>query len=148
MNNPFALVVLAAQKALLANKTPEQVLNDSRLTIARTLVQGGQLSHPKILNFIYFLKNFLHINNEELNANFDQQTEILTGKRNAMGIIETIKMLEREEGIEVGREKGFEEKTYDFVKKLLLETDFKVAKIASLADTTPAFVNKVKKGLK
>ena len=54
-------------------------------------------------------------------------------------------------GIEKGIEKG-EEKvkrtSFEIVKNLLVETDFTVAKIASLAVVTEAFVRKVKKTLK
>jgi predicted transposase/invertase (TIGR01784 family) len=51
-------------------------------------------------------------------------------------------------GIERGIEKGEERKSFILVKNLLLESDFTVAKIASMAAVTEAFVRKVKKTLK
>jgi len=56
-----------------------------------------------------------------------------------MGIIETIKLITREEALEEGIEKG---KTV-FVKNLLKNTDFDIAKIASLADVSVEFVLKI-----
>ena len=53
-----------------------------------------------------------------------------------------------EKGIEKGIEKGVEKGKIAFVKNLLLQTDFSIAKIAALSDVTEAFVKKVKKTLK
>jgi len=47
-----------------------------------------------------------------------------------------------------GIEKGIEKGKGAFVKYLLLNTNFTIAKIASLSDVTEAFVKKVKKTLK
>jgi flagellar biosynthesis/type III secretory pathway protein FliH len=77
-----------------------------------------------------------------------------------MGIIETIKMLAMEEGIEKGMEQGMEQgfqigiekgeqkKTYEIVKNLLLNTEFDVAKIAALADTSQSIVRELQKDIK
>ena len=48
---------------------------------------------------------------------------------------------------EQDRDETVEEKNYEFVKNLLLQTDFNTAKIASLVNVDEAFVHKVKKGL-
>jgi predicted transposase/invertase (TIGR01784 family) len=53
-----------------------------------------------------------------------------------------------EKGIKKGIEKGIEKGKEAFVKNLLLNTDFTIAKIASLSNVTEAFVKKVKKTLK
>lgn len=148
MDNPFALVVLAAQKALLADKMPQAELNENRLTIAKALIDSGKFSHPQIETFLFFLKSFLRIESEEINAIFDKQTDILTGKTSAMGIIETIKMLEREEGIEEGIEKGIELGKAESVKNLLLTGKFTVSEIANFLAVTEAFVRKQKNNLK
>ena len=95
MDNPFALVVLAAQKAL----------------------------------------------NPQINRIFDKQVDKLTGKENTMGIIEAIKKIEREEGIE----KGLEQKSYEVVSNLLNAGKFTVSEIANFANVSEAFVRKVKK---
>ena len=60
-----------------------------------------------------------------------------------MGIIETIKLITREEALEEGIEKGIEKGKVSFAKNLLNNTDFDVAKIADLADVSEAFVLKI-----
>jgi hypothetical protein len=53
-----------------------------------------------------------------------------------------------EKGEVRGIERGMERKSFILVKNLLVESDFTVAKIASVAAVTEAFVRKVKKTLK
>lgn len=152
MDNPFALIVLAAQKALLQGKVAEEELAAHRLTIARALIQSKKFSHKKIEKLLFFLKTFLYVGNEEINRNFDEQIHQLTGKKITMDIIEAIKKIEREEGREKGREEGREEgieqKNHEFVKNLLAAKKFTVPEIANLAGVTEAFVRKIKKQIK
>ena len=61
-----------------------------------------------------------------------------------MGIIETIKKIEREEGIEIGMERGKEQ----VVKNLLAADKFSISEIAGFAGVTEAFVKKVRAALK
>ncbi|MDR6196079.1 hypothetical protein [Siphonobacter sp. SORGH_AS_0500] len=139
MNNPFALIVLAAQKALLMNRIPEHELAKHRLTIARALIASKRYDNERIKRFLYFLKTFIYIGNSEINDTFDYEIDLLTGNTSAMGIIETIQMLTQEEG----REKGLEEAKTTFVKNLLQNTDFTFSKIAALADVPLSFVEKI-----
>ncbi|WP_460684936.1 hypothetical protein [Niabella aquatica] len=60
-----------------------------------------------------------------------------------MGVKEYLIQQGREEGFE----KGTEQKSNEFVKNLLSNTDFTIAKIASLANVTEAFVKKVRGSL-
>jgi hypothetical protein len=100
--NPFALIALTCQKALLESKIPDQELGEQRLTIAKALLSHNY-EPDRIISFMLFLKNFIFIDNEEINLIFDQQIEALTGGKINMGIIETIKMQERREGKLEGR---------------------------------------------
>lgn len=75
MDNPFALIVLAAQKALLQGKVPEEKLASHRLTVARALIQSKKFGHNKIKRLLLFLKSFIYIGNEEINRKFDNQIE-------------------------------------------------------------------------
>ncbi|TDE18224.1 hypothetical protein [Dyadobacter psychrotolerans] len=140
MDNLFALIILAAQKVLLNSKISEEELDVQRLVIARALIESKRYDLPKIRRFLFFLKTFIHIGNPEINSNFDKQIDLLTGNKRTMGIIETIKMLTLEEGIEKGRET---EKVV-FVKNLLRQTDFDALKIAELAGVSEAFVIEIK----
>ena len=149
MDNPFAFIVLAAQKALLSGKIPESELGEQRLTIARALIQSQRYDGEQIRRFLYFLKTFVYIDDPDINRNFDKQIDLLTGNQNAMGIIETIKMLTREEGLEEGLEKGLEkgvqQKSVEVVKKLLAANTFTDAEIANFASVDVDFVKKAKK---
>lgn len=51
-------------------------------------------------------------------------------------------------GEKKGIEKGIEKGKETFVRNLLLNTDFTIAKIAGLTNVTESFVKKVKKTLK
>ena len=78
MKNPFALIVLACQTALMEGHIMEE------------------------LHLVTF------IDNKDINSKFDQIIYTLTGGTINMGIIETIKMQERRDGIEIGIEKGIQ----------------------------------------
>ncbi|MCF2446081.1 hypothetical protein L0657_19135 [Dyadobacter sp. CY345] len=160
MDNLFALVILAAQKAKLSDKTPEAELSEQRLQIVRALINSKRYDPEKIRRFLFFLKTFIHIDNSELNSKFDNQVNILTGNETAMGIIEAIKMITMEEGIEKGMEKGIQKgivqgiergersKTYEIAKNMLLNTDFDISKIAALANCSESLVEEIKEGLR
>jgi hypothetical protein len=160
MDNPFALIVLAAQKALLQGKVPEETLAGHRLTVARALIRSNKFSHKRIEKLLFFLKNFLYIGNEEINRKFDKQIEQLTGGAITMGIIETIKKIEREEGIEIGREKGIEEGLEKGIEKgiekgkrevienLITKLGLSDKQVADIAEMPVSFVKKVRASLK
>ena len=152
MDNPFALIVLAAQKALLINKVPEEELGQQRLLIARTMIQSKKYDSEQIHRFLFFLKTFIYVQNTEINFNFDKEVKSLTKNPSAMGIIETIKMITREEGIEEGIERGIEkgreQEKINFVNNLLLNTDFDISKIAALSGTSIEYVKKTQNSLK
>ncbi|WP_254411460.1 hypothetical protein [Dyadobacter diqingensis] len=139
MDNPFALIILAAQKALLINKIPEIELAEQRLTIARALIKTRKYNNERIRRFLLFLKTFIYIENKEINSKFELEVDILTRNRHAMGIIETINMLAMEEGAE--------KKELQFVTNLLTANKFTIAEIASYADVDEEFVMEVKKDL-
>ena len=156
MDNPFALIVLAAQKALLLGKVPEEALADHRLTVARALIHSKKFSHNKIKRLLLFLKNFIYIGNEEINRKFDNQIEQLTGGTVTMDIIETIKKIEREEGIEIGIKKGREEGIEEGLEKgkrevienLIIKTELSDKQVADIAEMPVSFVKKIRAALK
>ncbi|MBN8788485.1 MAG: hypothetical protein J0I84_15455 [Terrimonas sp.] len=160
MDNPFALIVLAAQKALLQGKVPEELLADQRLAVARALIQSKKFSHKKIEKLLVFLKNFIYIRNDEINRKFDTQIEQLTGGTVTMGIIETIKKIEREEGIEIGMkkgiekgiqkgmEKGMEQGKQDVIENLITKLGLSDKQVADIAEVPVSFVKKIRAALK
>lgn len=58
-DNPFAVVLLAARKALLAGHIPERRLLEQKLLVARLLLSKKQFSHKKISKILLFLKNYI-----------------------------------------------------------------------------------------
>lgn len=135
MQNPFSLIVLACQKSLLEGKLPEKELGDERMTIAKALLNCGY-GHDRIKNLIVFLKNFIYIEDEEINRIFDEEVQKLSGGIINMGIIEAVKLHERQ----LGKLEGTEQ----FVSNMILQTDFDDNRIASLAAVSVDFVRKVR----
>ncbi len=97
MDNPFGLIVLACQKALLEGKVPDEELGRDRLTIAKALLRHDY-DHDRIISFLVFLKNFLYINDDKINRIFDEHIVQLTGGTINMGVIEVVKRQERQQG--------------------------------------------------
>ncbi|MBE9466284.1 hypothetical protein ACFP1I_25055 [Dyadobacter subterraneus] len=144
MDNLFALVILAAQKASLANQVSEFELGEQRLRIVRALIESKRYDNEKIRRFLFFLKTFIYIENPEINIKFDSEVKTLTGNENAMGIIEAIKIITLEEGIATGEYN----KTYEIVKNLLINTDFEISKVAALANCSESLVEEVQEDLR
>jgi predicted transposase/invertase (TIGR01784 family) len=138
--NPFALIALTCQKALLESKIPDQELGEQRLTIAKALLRHNY-EPDRIISFMLFLKNFIFIDNEEINLIFDQQIEALTGGKINMGIIETIKMQERREGKLEGKLEGRHEEAIEIAKNF---KDLGVS-IADIAKGTGLTIEEIKK---
>ena len=141
--NPFALVVLAAKKALLAGKVPEKELLEQKLLVARLLLRKERFSRRKIGMILTFLKNYITFEEPQTNLIFSQQIDQITGKKNTMGLLEQIAEIRAEEA----EQKGRMETTHLFVENLLSNTEFSDEKIAALASVTIAFVEKVRKDL-
>ena len=90
------------------------------------------------------MKNFIYVGNEEINRKFDKQIEQLTGGAITMGIIETIKKIEREEVFEKGIEKGKQEVIENLIIKLRLSDK----QVADIAEMPVSFVQKIRAALK
>ena len=138
MNNPFALVVLAAQKALLEGKIPEEELSQQRLTIIKILIEKMNLDHKRISRFISFLKNYIFINNKRINRNFDKEVEVITKNHKTMGVFEAIELINRLEKEEV---------LSDVIKKLLIADKFTIEEIMEYTGASKELVLKVKKDI-
>ncbi|SEJ16046.1 hypothetical protein SAMN04487995_3535 [Dyadobacter koreensis] len=65
-----------------------------------------------------------------------------------MGIIEAIKMITMEEGIEKGIERGERSKTHEIARNMLLNTNFDSSKIAVLANCSESFVEEIKEDIR
>lgn len=131
-DNPFALVMLIVKKTVLNGGAPDEVLLKTKLHLARILLAKGLFTKPKIRAVFTFLNNYIRFEKSTTYRIFEKQLDILTEKKNTMGIVEQV--------IEV--------RTKEFVANLLKETRFSVTKIASLANVSEEFVVRIKNRLK
>ena len=149
--NPFALVMLAAKKALLSGKNLDEVFLKEKVSIAKLLIRRGY-DQGKTDAILSFLHNYVRFEKPETNRIFEEEIDRLTGKTNTMGIIEQVKQMKLDEArAEAKREARKEESDKNkrvFVTNLLSSTNFSVKKIAALAGVSEAFVNRVKASLK
>lgn len=147
-DNPFALVVLVAQKEFFRKKIGDLDLHTTRLKIIEKLTANGNYTQQSITRFVLFLNNMIHIENEELNLKFEQRLKDLTGEKITMGIIETEKMLNIEQGKEIGLEQGIEigkslEREH-FVRNLIITFGFSNEQASKAAEVSLSFVKKIR----
>lgn len=140
-NNPFAQVVVAAKMRLQEGKVLEDELLNNKLLAARKLTEKG-FGMEKIRAIFNFLRNYVLFEKPETNRKFDNLFRE-TDKTSVMNTVEYLKM----EGKAEGKAEGKEEAATAFVENLLKGSDFVVEKIASLANVSVEFVNKVKSQL-
>lgn len=138
-NNPFALVVLAAKMALQTKKVPEKALMNQSLLITKMLCNKGIFSKKKIAAVLTFLRNYIVFEDPEINSNFKQEFDQITGKTDTMDIFEQVAEMRAEEVREEERE--------NFAKKLLTNTDHSSEEIALLVDVPLSVVEKIKERL-
>jgi len=142
-DNPFAVVLLAARKALLAGHCPEKMLLEQKLLVAKLLLSKKQFSHKKIRKILLFLRNYIVFAKKETNRIFDKQINLITHQKNPMGIEEYLADIEYQKGKVEATEKVHRQ----FVVNLLKGTEHSMAKIASLASVSLYYVKKVKTSL-
>jgi predicted transposase YdaD len=136
-SNPFAHVVVAAKMRLQEGKVPEDELLKTKLLAARKLTEKG-FGMEKIRAIFNFLRNYVLFEKPETNRKFDNLFR-QTDKTSVMNTVEYLKM--------EGRSEGKKEAAVAFVENLLKGCDFSIEKIASLANVSVEFVNKVKSKL-
>jgi hypothetical protein len=148
-NNPFAIVMLVAKEALAKRpkndldekeKKKEEEIWDQRLLrqkmlIVKLLYQKATFSEDKVRAILVFLNNYVTFYKQETNRIFMEQIDVITGKKDTMGIIEQVK--------EIRLEEAREEERRLFVVNLLKDSDMPLEKIASVANVTLRFVKEV-----
>jgi len=169
-DNPFAMVLMVVKMAELKKIENENefdvLLLEQKIMIARLLHEKGTFSDSKIKAIEVFLNNYVTFKKPETNRIFRERIDQITDKKNTMGIVEQLVQIKAEEakeeglregleqglekGLEQGRSEGRENSSVVFVHNLLANTEFSTDKIASLANVSLEFVNKVKEkfGLK
>lgn len=140
MDNIFAYIVLACQKALREGKVPKEELAEDRSTIARALIASGKYDKQRVFNFILFLKNFIFIEDEVIDNNFDSLIYSVTGGIIDMGILEIVRKHKEEDILERGREEGREAEKLAIVRSLIRQSDFSDETIAGITGSAVSLV--------
>lgn len=112
MDNPFALVMLAAKKALLTGKNLDDLLLQEKLAIARILFDR-KYDEKKTRAVLDFLHNYIRFEDKRMYSVFSNEIDRLTGKTNTMEtfgiaeqVIEMARQEGRKEGLRGGRREG------------------------------------------
>lgn len=143
MKNPFALVMLAAKKALLRGEDLDELLLKEKLAIAKILIDRGY-DRIKTNDILSFLHNYVRFEKPETNRIFEEEIDQLTGKTHTMSVVEQIKQMKIEAAAKKAERKARTETKMTIVKNLLRETSFSDKKIAFIAGVTEAFVRKIR----
>ncbi|TDX02343.1 RpnC/YadD family protein [Dinghuibacter silviterrae] len=141
--NPFALVMLAAKKALLKGKNLDEILLKEKLAIAKLLKKRGY-SDAKTNGILSFLNNYVQFEKSETSRIFEDEIDHIYGKTHSMDIIEQVKQMR----IDKAKEEARTEKETEVVRNLIVATHFTDSKIADLAGVSEAFVRKMRRATK
>jgi len=147
MDNPFALAIIVAQQEALSKKLTDKHRQATRMKIANALETSGKYNPVQITEFVRFLNKIIIVENTEYNDIFDNHLKALTGGTITMGLTETLNMLEREEGIEIGIKKGEAIARHDVVSNLIVKLGLTNEQAADVAEVSISFVKKVRKEL-
>jgi hypothetical protein len=166
-NNPFAFVILTVLLAQqfqkqhqnkhnrLDDKQMDEELFNMKLRLAANL-QDRHLPLLKQRKLLHFLKHYVPFKTEEYSNKFDNKILFLTNKSvnmyNNMGIEEILAAQAEEralkkgerKGIRAGKRQGVQETKSTIVRSLLDQTNFSVAKIASIAGVQESMVRRLK----
>jgi len=149
-SNPFAIVILTALVALKKGKVTEETLLDLKTDLIRALLKK-QIPKEKARSILIFISNYVRFDNKEITAKFEYELNVLTNNNTTMGIEEMILKRVGDEYLEIGIERGIEigsnKKSWDVVKKLLIQTDFSFERIADMVGVEVSFVEEVKASL-
>ena len=139
-NNPFAMAVLAAKLVLLRPALRDQQLLDRASALVKNLL-NMQMSRDKIRKVMNFLRYYIHFENPEMIAKFEQRISILTGGSTTMGIEEFLLDNAKKEGIEKGKLEGKLEEAIAIARELKKEG----LAIEFIAKTTKLSVEEIEK---
>jgi len=150
-DNPFASAILVTKliaiRAISDDRVFDLVLLKQKVLLTKLLFAKSYSEH-KINAIMAFLNNYVVFKNPETYRIFKERVDKITGKKNTMGILEQIAEIKAAEALEKGRAEGEELANRRFVEYLLTNTDFSLDKIASEANVSLDFVNRIKEGIR
>ncbi len=113
--NPFSKVLLAA-KLVTQRELSVQDIFDKKKAIARQLL-ALDLPAEKIRRLLDFLIAYVHFEEKEINNKFGAELELLTVKKETMGITEQILDIAKQDGIREGKNASREIISKNLLKK-------------------------------
>ncbi|SEM31813.1 hypothetical protein SAMN05216436_103191 [bacterium A37T11] len=131
MDNPFATIMATLQSAWINKKASE------------ALIESRKIDPERIDTLLYIIKTLMYIDNSELNSKFDSTMDQLLGRKKVMGVIETVRMLEREKTEAKTRNEEKKEFVTNLIQKLGLSDD----QAADVATVSVEFVRKIRASL-
>lgn len=141
-DNPFALVVLTALRAIKVQKATDNDLMALKLDLFRTMI-GRQMDKTTMRALANFLKMYIPFAKPEISLTFEKQLESITENISTMGIEELILHITEQKGIEKGIEKGKAE----VVRNLIIKLGLNDEQAANVAGVSIEFVQKVRDSL-
>lgn len=132
-DNPIAIIYQVGLMGLQKNLADKELLT-MKVQLFRKMYEKGYRKE-QIRRLATFIKQYVSFSKNEYFRIFDEETTIITNKEKNMGIIETVKAIEREEGMEVGMEKGAK------LMEVLIKFESKIETIRLLSDMS--LTNKV-----
>ena len=151
--NPFAYVLLTAKLGWIQGKHREQRWLEQKLLIFQKLFDQGLFERRNLQAIVIFMEHYLPFKNKEIIRTFREQVDQITGKKNTMDIFEQVAEWQKQDLLEEGRQEGRQEGLLKGqeqsiqVLALLSTSEFSVEKIASMAEVSIDFVEKIKAGL-
>jgi predicted transposase/invertase (TIGR01784 family) len=131
MDNPFALVVIAAQQEAIYNKNEQDGLFNTRMKIVKALKASNKFNYKKIKEFLYFMDQLIPLTDKKLKTIFDKEITNLFGGKITMGIMEAVREQILDEGIEQGIGKGIAQIAIEMKKDLFpIEQISKLTKLS------------------
>ena len=152
-NNPFACILMIAKEIQSRKKKPssndEQALLEHKLMIVRLVKERLPVwGEKKAAAVLTFLNNYVSFKKSETNRIFMEQTDVIIGKKNTMGIIEALAEYKaeeaREKALKKGRKEGLREGKMESIRILLKHSDLPPEKIASIFGVPLSQVKEIK----
>lgn len=147
MDNPFAMVIIAAQQEAIYNAKDQNGLFNTRMKIARALAASEKFNEEKIHSFLHFMDQLIPLTDDKLKCIFDKEITTLFGGNNTMGIMEAVRELILDEGIEIGIQKTEARKNHDISAKLIMKAGLSDEQIADVVEVSVHFVKEVRREL-
>jgi len=144
--NPFAVCVLTSLMALKRKGANDDELNGMKHDLYDEMMRRD-MAKEKRQGIYDFLTYFVNFENPEMLSIFESEVKQKQGKESTMGTTEYLLDKAKREGVNLGIEKGAEQKSYNVVANLIQQLGFDDEAAAGVAEVSVDFVQKVRADL-